>query len=257
MIPPEFFMYPHILITISDLKPCDYHVYGIIRWLTKLKNGKCFASNRTIARLILKSPGTVANSLTRLERAKCIERIFHDDARRERQEIIPLLSLESESLSLDDESIPLLNEEGDSLSGEHNNSISKKSRKKEHRNNTGVNSKSYRSTTRKGKRKESDPSVNVLSDYLKERQKITSLDKSDNLNGVSGRELLDKAMAQGGVSEDEALQQLKNLIDVVVQDDFHSGKAMSLVYINNNYQLLRTHTELLLDTSQKYQEYSI
>lgn len=257
MIPPGFILFPHKLITIPELKPSDYLVYGIVYWLTRLKGGKCFASNRTIAKLILKNPGTIANSLTRLERAECIVRVFHDDARRERQEIIPLLSLEGESLSLDDETIPLIDEEGDSLSSEHNNSNSKKSRKKEHRNNTDVNSKSYRSTACKGKRKKSDPSVISLSDHLKERQKITSLDKPDSVNEASGRELLDKAMAQGGVSESEALQQLRDLIDVVVQDDFHSGKAMSLVYINNNYQLLRNHAELLLDTSQKYQEYSI
>ena len=56
----------------------DERLYGIIYWFTKLKNEKCTASNITLAKLVKTSPGTIKNSLTKLEEQKYIKRVMDE-----------------------------------------------------------------------------------------------------------------------------------------------------------------------------------
>lgn len=50
-----------------DLQPLDPKVYSTIYWLERLRDGKCFASNLTIAKVLNSSSSGVRQSLYRLE----------------------------------------------------------------------------------------------------------------------------------------------------------------------------------------------
>ncbi len=101
-------------------------VYGYVYWLTKLKNERCFASNKTLAGLAKMTAGGVSNSLTRLERAGFIKRRYPaGGSRNGRTEIIALLKVVKVS-SANDTPIhqPMIDhssadEQKESIEGEH------------------------------------------------------------------------------------------------------------------------------------------
>lgn len=71
----------------------DAEVYGYIYWFTKLRNVRCTASNETLARLVGTTPQTIQNSLTSLEGAGFIRRVYKNNNRNStRLEILPLLT---------------------------------------------------------------------------------------------------------------------------------------------------------------------
>ena len=88
---PDFILIPYQLLEDEEITLIDERLYGIIYWLTKLKNERCFASNKTLSELVKTTPATIQNSLTKLEIKGYILRIFTDKSRRNRSEIIPLV----------------------------------------------------------------------------------------------------------------------------------------------------------------------
>lgn len=90
---PEYLQVPYQLIQDENIKPADYIVYGVIYWLHSLKQGECRASNKFIAEHTGLTKGTVKNSLTRLENGGFIERLYSDDSRKNRLQIIPMVRL--------------------------------------------------------------------------------------------------------------------------------------------------------------------
>ena len=91
IIPPDFLIIPYLLIIDDDINAIDEKLYGCIYWFSLLKRQKCTASNKTFALLIKSTPQSIHNSLTRLEKKGYIKRIFFDNKKRNRQEIIPLV----------------------------------------------------------------------------------------------------------------------------------------------------------------------
>lgn len=89
--PPSFLIIPYQLIADRNVKPIEQTLYGVIYWLTKLKNEKCTASNESLAELVGTTAGVIQNSLTNLEKRGYIERTFKDRNKRVRDEIMPLI----------------------------------------------------------------------------------------------------------------------------------------------------------------------
>ena len=88
---PDFIIIPYQLLADKKITLIDERLYGIIYWFTKLKNESCTASNLTLAELIKSTPGTIQNSLTKLEQLGYIQRIFKDEQKKIRKEIIALV----------------------------------------------------------------------------------------------------------------------------------------------------------------------
>ena len=85
---PKYFIIPYKIATDKELKPIDSYVYATIFWLGKLRNKKCTASNKRIAKATKNIvEQTVERSLTRLERRGHIKRFYFDKNRRHRKEI--------------------------------------------------------------------------------------------------------------------------------------------------------------------------
>ncbi len=94
---PDFLIIPFKLVADDKLQPVDLKVFGIIYWYERLKDGKCTASNESIAKQAHVSEGTVANSLIRLEERKYIKRVFKDKEKARRTEIITNISFKGGS----------------------------------------------------------------------------------------------------------------------------------------------------------------
>ena len=89
---PDFLMIPFQLIRDKKLEQVDRLLYGVIYWFEHLKDGRCFASNVTLAQLLGTTPRVVQNSLTNLEQAGYIERVYKDAAKRNRMEIRSMIA---------------------------------------------------------------------------------------------------------------------------------------------------------------------
>lgn len=89
---PEFTLSFRQIKEHPDCDKTDVEVYGYIYWLACLKQEKCIAGNKTLSELVGVSTGTVMNSLTRLEKAGFIKRIYEEgNPSKLRHEILPLL----------------------------------------------------------------------------------------------------------------------------------------------------------------------
>src|SRR4051812_23058948 len=88
---PNFYHIPTVVA--GKVNPHEAFVFAVIYWFTKLKDGRCFASNERIAEALpyKSSPLSVANALTALERAGFIKRLFLDKSRRIRSEVVSLV----------------------------------------------------------------------------------------------------------------------------------------------------------------------
>jgi DNA-binding Lrp family transcriptional regulator len=87
MFYPDFLQTPYQLYADSKMEPADRDVYAVVYWYEHLRDGKCTASNITIATLLGITTRAVQNSLTKLEDAGYIERIYKDVAKRNRESI--------------------------------------------------------------------------------------------------------------------------------------------------------------------------
>lgn len=76
---PDIFITPGVVMLDEDLQPLDTKIYAIIYWFEHLKEGRCFASNKTIAKVANCSTSAVANSLVRLTKAGHITRLIDRD----------------------------------------------------------------------------------------------------------------------------------------------------------------------------------
>ena len=89
---PDFLIKPYFLYEDKEIKPLDRDVFAIIYYFVKMKGKKCTAGNSTMAKLINSSAGSIANSLVKLEKLGYIKRIFKDEKKLVRSEIIPLVN---------------------------------------------------------------------------------------------------------------------------------------------------------------------
>jgi len=87
MFKPDFLLIPYAIKSNPELRPSDGDVYAIIYWFEKMKEGRCIASNETIAEVACCGTRNVRGALDRLEKEGYIERIYSDKARTKRAEI--------------------------------------------------------------------------------------------------------------------------------------------------------------------------
>lgn len=95
---PDFLIIPFQLYT-EGIRAQDRDVYGLVYWYERLKDGVCKAGNETIAKVLNTTPGSVQNSLLRLERAGFIEREYYDEARKLRKCIKTLVAYQKREKS--------------------------------------------------------------------------------------------------------------------------------------------------------------
>jgi DNA-binding transcriptional MocR family regulator len=90
VVQPDFIIIPTELYQVPGLWPVDYKLMGYIIWLTKLKGGKCIASNQTLAELCGVDARTIRRALARLEVSGWIARAYKTPNRKDRVEITAL-----------------------------------------------------------------------------------------------------------------------------------------------------------------------
>lgn len=78
MYTPDFLITPYCVKSHEGLRPSDGDVYSVIYWYERLKDGKCTASNESIARVACCGVRNVRGSLDRLEKHGFIVRYYHD-----------------------------------------------------------------------------------------------------------------------------------------------------------------------------------
>jgi DNA-binding Lrp family transcriptional regulator len=88
---PDFIIIPYPLLQDEKITLIDERLYGVIYWMSKMRNERCIASNPTLASLVKTTDATIQNSLTKLEQRGYIKRIYGDENRKIRLEIIPLV----------------------------------------------------------------------------------------------------------------------------------------------------------------------
>ena len=113
---PDFLIIPYEIKMHPDLRPTDSDVYAVVYWFEKMKDGKCTASNETIAEVAVVEARSVRASLDRLERAGYIERIYADKKRKIRMEIKTMVhftkanpKIKSEGIKSNYMGVPILN----------------------------------------------------------------------------------------------------------------------------------------------------
>jgi len=84
MFSPSFIIIPKSVYQDKKLQPLDLKVWGIIYWYLNLKDGKCFASNLSIARQCGCLERSAKRSVKRLEERGHIKRYFKDKSKRNR-----------------------------------------------------------------------------------------------------------------------------------------------------------------------------
>ena len=135
---PDFFIIPRLVALDKKIQDQDKMVYGAVYWLENLKDGKCTASNHSIAEIIGSTNSlAIANSLLRLENQGYIKRIFSDSKNRTRLEIKSLVKFGKVSSDSDTYHQPMipLSSSGDtplSSDDEQNKNIINKKREEEH-----------------------------------------------------------------------------------------------------------------------------
>lgn len=66
----------------QDLQPLDSKVYAAVYWLERLRDGRCYASNATIGKIVGASASGVNNALNRLRKQGYIECQYDDKNQR-------------------------------------------------------------------------------------------------------------------------------------------------------------------------------
>jgi len=95
---PDFVIVPYELIENKNLRPLDRILYGVIYYFEKMKEGKCIASNSTLAQYCNADKTSMNGALTRLERERYIFRIYKDKEKKIRDEIKTLVQFRQVSL---------------------------------------------------------------------------------------------------------------------------------------------------------------
>lgn len=89
---PSILVIPMKLVQDKRLDQVDRLLYGVVYWYEHMKEGRCFASNETMAEILGTSVRVVQNSLTSLEKAGYIARTYKDHTKRNRLEIKSLFT---------------------------------------------------------------------------------------------------------------------------------------------------------------------
>lgn len=84
---PDFVIIPYPVYSDEKLEGLDRVVYGIVYWFEHMRDGRCIASNTTIAEITGSNLRSVSNSLNRLEDRGYISRLYKDESKRNRSEI--------------------------------------------------------------------------------------------------------------------------------------------------------------------------
>lgn len=85
---PDFLIVPYELVENPDITPLAEKVFALIYWYAKMQLKKCIASNEEIAQYAFAKPNSVAKALTLLEKHKYIIRLYEDEERFIRKEIV-------------------------------------------------------------------------------------------------------------------------------------------------------------------------
>lgn len=93
MYTPDFLIKPYQVHSHPGLRPSDSDVYAVVYWFERMKDGKCTASNETIAEVACLKERTIGAALERLEREGFIERVYSDSNRTLRMEIKTLVHM--------------------------------------------------------------------------------------------------------------------------------------------------------------------
>jgi DNA-binding Lrp family transcriptional regulator len=88
---PDFYIIPREIQETRGLRPADWIVYAVIYWYEHLRDGRCTASNSSIAEVAGFEDRTVRAGLDRLEKSKAIRRIYFDKERKKRSHIETLV----------------------------------------------------------------------------------------------------------------------------------------------------------------------
>lgn len=88
---PDFIQIPNQVFMDRELSGIDMLTYGLVYWYTKLKNEKCYASNKTFSDLLGVQPRKVSEAISRLQKQGYINVVYKDKSKRHRVEIIPLV----------------------------------------------------------------------------------------------------------------------------------------------------------------------
>lgn len=123
---PDFIIIPGVILRDKEVTSIQEKVYGVVYWYSKMNCEKCIAGNKTIAKIVDSAPSTIANALTKLEERGYIKRVFSDEGKKNREEIIPLVSFSGETVSTQRETCITPEVKGVSSEREHisNNNIS-------------------------------------------------------------------------------------------------------------------------------------
>lgn len=79
---PDLFIVPATVMLDADLQPLDSKVYAVVYWFERLRDGRCYASNNTIAKVVTSSSSGVRQSLYRLEEKGYIKMSYDDNNHR-------------------------------------------------------------------------------------------------------------------------------------------------------------------------------
>lgn len=95
---PDYVIIPYELIQNKNLHPLDRILYGVIYYFERMKEGKCIASNTTLAEYCNAERTSINSSLTRLENERYIIRLYKDKQKKIRDEIKTLIQFRQDSL---------------------------------------------------------------------------------------------------------------------------------------------------------------
>lgn len=84
---PDFLIKPYEVHSCPALRPSDSDIYAVVYWFERMRDGKCTASNETIADIACLKERTVGAALERLEKQGFIIRVYEDKSRAKRVEI--------------------------------------------------------------------------------------------------------------------------------------------------------------------------
>lgn len=101
---PDLFIIPGVVMLDPELQPLDSKVYAAIYWLERLRDGRCFASNATIGKIVGSSSSGVANALTRLRDQGYIQSVVDDKGAR--KALVTLVHLSRTPYSNEEGGVP-------------------------------------------------------------------------------------------------------------------------------------------------------
>jgi DNA-binding HxlR family transcriptional regulator len=246
MNPPDFLIIPYQLLNDESIGLLEERLYGVIYWLTRLRNEKCTASNGTLAELCKTTPHTIQDALTKLESKGYITRRFKDSSNRVRTEIIPLISFQVSAVA---DRVSAVADTHVSAVADQN----KKTTKKEKQNKPkGLRAKpaSKPKIINNGRLDNRNKEVQDLVDTLKKKLTVP-LDGSVAENRKYAKLILTKLKKTAADRKLSELNLAKNII-FLAHDGWHKTNATSMKYIYYHLAQIAGDT---FETKPKYKRY--